>query len=82
MFESVPQEVTVQPVRVQVTPASEGPPVTEAVKLAVLPGSIVSLAGPVKVIADGALAWPPQPSRLEESVRPRRTRAAASRRTL
>ncbi len=60
-FESVPQLEPVQPVRLQVTPAFRGPPVTVAVKLAELPGSMVSLAGPVMVITDGALVFPPQP---------------------
>ena len=61
-FESVPQALTEQPVRLQETPAAAGPPVTVAVKLAELPGSMVSLAGPVMVIADTAgVLFPPQP---------------------
>jgi hypothetical protein len=36
---------------------------TTEVKAAESPGSMVSLAGPVRVIAEGAVAWPPQPVR-------------------
>ena len=79
-LDSAPQELAVQPVSVQVTPASEGPPVTTEVKLAVLPGSTVSLAGPVMVIVDGAVAWPPQPVRVDASGR--RSKVAESRRAL
>jgi hypothetical protein len=60
-FDRVPQALTLQPVRVQVTPAVGEPPVTVAVKLAESPGSIVSLAGPVIVTAVGLLLPPPQP---------------------
>lgn len=53
MFESVPQAEAVQPVRLQVTPAFKGPPVTTAEKLAEVPGSMVSLDRPETVIAVG-----------------------------
>jgi hypothetical protein len=59
----VPQLVTVQPVRVQVTPALSGPPVTVALKLAELPGSMVALEGPVMVTPVGVVVPPPQPLR-------------------
>ena len=59
-FESVPQVVTEQLVRLQSTPAFNGPPVTVAVKLAESPGSIVSLAGPLIVTAVGLLLPPLQ----------------------
>ena len=60
-FESVPQLVTVQPVRLQETPEARGPPVTVAVKFAEFVGSMVTLAGPEMVMALGWLVWPPQP---------------------
>jgi hypothetical protein len=62
-FDSVPQLLTGQLVRLHRTPAFNGPPVTVAVKFAESPGSIVSLPGPVIVTPVGLLLPPPQPLR-------------------
>jgi hypothetical protein len=73
LFERLPQVETLQLVRVQVTPAVVEPPVTAAVKLAESPGSIVSIAGPVIVIADGLL--PPVRAGIARAIAVERDRA-------
>ena len=61
MFERAPHALTVQPVRLQVTPAFKGPPVTTAVKFAEAPGSMVRVDGPAIVMPVGGAVPPPQP---------------------
>jgi hypothetical protein len=72
-FDRAPQALTEQLVRLQETPAVAGPPVTVAVKLAELPGSMVLLAGPEIVIAEGGgVPAPPQPVSAEMKAASRR----------
>jgi len=74
-FDSVPQLLTGQLVRLHRTPAFNGPPVTVAVKFAESPGSIVSLPGPVIVTPVGLLLPPPQPLRVDAIARRQRGKA-------
>jgi hypothetical protein len=67
---SPPQTVALHPLSVQFTPAADAPPATVAVKFAESPGSIVSEAGPLRVIPVGtaSVLLPPQP--LSSGVKP------------